>query len=112
MAWGVACASAAGAPRRAGPQTIRWLCDEVYPKAEKIVLVQVNLNTHTPASLYGEFEPCEALRLKQRVEWHYCFTPPHGAHPNGHERQVKLRILEFPALAASMGEYDHPPTSS
>jgi len=49
-------------------QTIRWLCDEVYPQSEKSVLVQGNLNTHTPASLYEAFEPCEALRLKQRVE--------------------------------------------
>ena len=49
-------------------QTIKWLCDEVYPQAEKIVLVQDNLNTHTPASLYEAFEPGEALRLKERLE--------------------------------------------
>jgi hypothetical protein len=64
-------------------QTIKWLCDEVYPQAEKIVLVQDNLNTHTPASLYGAFTPQEAIRLKERIEWHYCFAPPHGAHPCG-----------------------------
>ena len=40
-------------------QTIKWICDEVYPLAEKIVLVQDNLNTHTPASLYEAFEPQE-----------------------------------------------------
>jgi hypothetical protein len=44
--------------------TVKWLCDEVYPQAEKIVLVQDNLNTHTPTSLYEAFEPSEALRLK------------------------------------------------
>lgn len=27
-------------------QSIRWLCDEAYPQAEKIVLVHDNLNTH------------------------------------------------------------------
>jgi DDE superfamily endonuclease len=64
-------------------RTIRWLCDEVYPQAEKIVLVQDNLNTHGPASLYEAFPPQEALRLKERIEWHYCFAPPHGAHPCG-----------------------------
>ena len=61
-------------------QTIQWLCDEVYPQAEKIVLEQDNLNTHTPASLYEAFEPCEALRLKERIEWHH--TPKHGSWLN------------------------------
>lgn len=41
--------------------TIRWLWDEVYPQAEKIVLVQDNLNTHGPASLYEAFPPQEAI---------------------------------------------------
>ena len=31
---------------------IRELVDTHYPKAEKIVLVMDNLNTHTPSSLY------------------------------------------------------------
>ena len=30
---------------------IKELVDERYPKAERIVLVMDNLNTHTPASL-------------------------------------------------------------
>jgi|GEM_PF-3399925 len=76
-------------------QTIQWLCDEVYPQAEKIVLVQDNLNTHTPASLYETFTPEEAMRLKERIEWHYCFAPPHVVRPGGHERQVKPRARCF-----------------
>ena len=67
-------------------QTIKWLCDEVYPLAEKIVLVQDNLNTHTPASLYEAFEPSEALRLKERIEWH--FTPKHGSWLNMAEIEI------------------------
>lgn len=66
--------------------TIKWLCDEVYPQAEKIVLVQDNLNTHTPASLYEAFEPSEALRLKERIEWH--FTPKHGSWLNMAEIEI------------------------
>ena len=66
--------------------TIQWLCDEVYPQAEKIVLVQDNLNTHTPASLYEAFAPSEALRLKQRIEWH--FTPKHGSWLNMAEIEI------------------------
>ncbi len=67
-------------------QTIRWLCDEVYPRADKIVLVQDNLNTHIPASLYEAFGPAEALRLKEKIEWHY--TPKHGSWLNMAEIEI------------------------
>jgi hypothetical protein len=67
-------------------QTIRWLCEEVYPQAEKIVLVQDNLNTHAPASLYEAFAPQEAQRLKERIEWHY--TPKHGSWLNMAEIEI------------------------
>jgi hypothetical protein len=36
---------------------IKDLVDVCYPDAEQIVLVQDNLNTHTPASLYEAFPP-------------------------------------------------------
>lgn len=45
--------------------------------ATKIVLVQDNLNTHGPASLYEAFPAAEARRLVERFEWHY--TPKHGS---------------------------------
>ncbi|HEY6275049.1 MAG TPA: hypothetical protein VIX86_01835 [Streptosporangiaceae bacterium] len=32
-----------------------------YPDTEQVVLVQDNLNTHTPASLYEAFEPAESM---------------------------------------------------
>jgi hypothetical protein len=56
---------------------LRKLSDERYPHAEVIVLVQDNLNTHSPASLYEAFEPAEAQRLTERFEFHY--TPKHGS---------------------------------
>ncbi len=49
-------------------ETIKWLCDEFYPQAEKIVLVQDNLNTQTPTSLYEAFMPEEAMRLKRTYQ--------------------------------------------
>jgi hypothetical protein len=39
------------------------------PGAKTIVLVQDNLNTHTPASLYEAFPAPEARRLAERFEW-------------------------------------------
>ena len=56
---------------------LRKIADEMYPDAEVVVLVQDNLNTHSPASLYEAFEPAEARRLMNRFEVHY--TPKHGS---------------------------------
>ena len=58
-------------------QVVRDLVDVHYPDAEKIVLVQDNLNTHTPASLYEAFSPAEAQRIASKLEIHY--TPKHGS---------------------------------
>ena len=56
---------------------LKDLSDVHFPGAEKIVLVQDNLSTHTTASLYAAFPAAEARRLAQRFEWHY--TPKHGS---------------------------------
>jgi len=58
-------------------ECLRKISDEMYPDAEIIVLVQDNLNTHSPASLYEAFDPAEAKRLADRFEVHY--TPKHGS---------------------------------
>ena len=52
-------------------QILKQLSDEHFPGATKIVLVQDNLNTHKPASLYEAFPATEARRLVERFEWHY-----------------------------------------
>ena len=59
---------------------VQWLLEEQYPKAEKVVLVMDNLNTHNTSSLYEAFPPEEAFRLAQRLEIHY--TPKHGSWLN------------------------------
>ena len=58
-------------------QVLKELSDTHFPKAKKIILVQDNLNTHKPASLYEAFPASEARRLVERFEWHY--TPKHGS---------------------------------
>ena len=65
---------------------IRHLVDVMYPDAEKIVLVQDNLNTHKPASLYAAFPPEEAHRLLDKLEIHY--TPKHGSWLNVAENEL------------------------
>jgi hypothetical protein len=70
---------------------IRWLLDEQYPDAEKVILLMDNLNTHVIASLYETFPPDEAFRLAQKLEMH-C-TPKHGSWLN-------IAEIELSAMAA------------
>jgi hypothetical protein len=56
---------------------LRDLSDIPFADARQIALVQDNLNTHSPASLYGAFPPAGARRLAERFEWHG--TPKHGS---------------------------------
>jgi hypothetical protein len=58
-------------------EILKDLSDKHFPDADKIVLVQDNLNTHKPASLYEAFPAAQARRLVERFEWHY--TPKHGS---------------------------------
>ena len=69
---------------------LRALCEEHFAGAEKIVLVQDNLNTHSSASLYEAFPPAEAARIRARFEFH--FTPKHGSWLN-------IAEIELSALA-------------
>jgi len=67
---------------------LKDLSDIHFPKADKIVLVQDNLNTHKPASLYEAFPAAEARRLVERFEWHY--TPKHGSWLNMAESELSV----------------------
>jgi hypothetical protein len=78
------------------------IADEMYPAAEVIVLVQDNLNTHSPASLYEAFEPAEAKRLADRFEVHY--TPKHGSWLDMAE--IELGILGRQCLAKRIDNID------
>lgn len=71
-------------------QVMKYLADELYSDAERIVVVMDNLNTHTPAAFYQVYEPEEARRLIQRFEFH--FTPKHGSWLN-------MAEIELSALA-------------
>lgn len=75
--------------RKDWAHAMKTLADEVYPQAEKIVIVMDNLNTHSPVSFYQTFEPEEALRLTNRFEFHY--TPKHGSWLNMAE--IELGVL-------------------
>lgn len=81
---------------------LRSLADEHFPTAERIVLVQDNLNTHNPASLYEAFAPAEAARIRARFEFHY--TPKHGSWMNIAE--IELSALARGCLARRIPDRD------
>jgi hypothetical protein len=83
-------------------QCVRKISDQLYPDAEKIVLVEDNLNTHSPASLYEAFEPAVAKRLADRFEFHY--TPKHGSWLDMAE--IELGILGRQCLARRIDNID------
>jgi hypothetical protein len=84
-------------------EVVRLLCDEMYPEAERIVLVLDNLNTHGAHSLYERYGAATARRLAEKIEWH--FTPKHGSWLNMAE--IELSALSTQCLAERMGSQEH-----
>ena len=81
---------------------MKYLVDERYPDAEKIRVIQDNLNTHAKASLYKAFEPKEAKRILDKLEFHY--TPKHGSWLNMAE--IELSVLNRQCLERRIPDMD------
>jgi hypothetical protein len=76
------------------------LVDVYYPEAEVIRLVLDNLNIHNPAALYEVFEPQEARRIVQKLEFHY--TPKHASWLN--QVEIELSVLSRQCLERRIPE--------
>jgi hypothetical protein len=82
-----------------------------YPDADKIVMVQDNLNTHNPSSFYETFAAAEAFALAQRFEMVY--TPKKASWLNMAEIELSAlskqcldrRIAEMHTLAAEVDSW-------
>jgi hypothetical protein len=81
---------------------MRYLVDDLFPESDKVVVVLDNLNTHSPASLYEAFEPAEAKRILDRLEFHY--TPKHGSWLNMVE--IEIGVLCEQCLADRIPDQD------
>ena len=89
--------------RRTGKDYAQFMAEIAavhYPEAEKIVLVQDNLNTHCPGSFYAAFNPEEAFALSERFEMHY--TPTNASWLNMVE--IELSALSRQCLCRRIGE--------
>ena len=92
---------------------LRDLSDTHFPGAKKIVLMEDNLNTHKPASLYEAFPAAEARKLVERFEWHY--TPKHGSWLNMAESELSVlsgqcldrRIPDKQTLTEEVAAWEH-----
>ena len=73
-----------------------------HPTAEKIVVIQDQLNTHVKASLYKAFLPEEAKRILDKLEFHY--TPKHGSWLNMAE--IELSVLNRQCLNRRISDKD------
>jgi hypothetical protein len=82
---------------------IKTLVDELYPQAERLVVVLDQLNTHGVASLYAAYPPAEARRLAQKLEIHH--TPKHGSWLNMAE--LELSVLARQCLEERMESQEH-----
>lgn len=76
-------------------QQMKYLVDDRYPHAQKIRIVQDNLNTPIGASLYKAFEPSQARRILDRLEFHY--TPKHGSWLNMAAIEFSVKTLNLSA---------------
>ncbi|TRL31740.1 hypothetical protein FM996_13200 [Methylosinus sporium] len=75
---------------------LRDLSDKHFPNAAKIVLVQDNLSTHTPASLYAAFPATEARRLAERSKPQQ--TSRRGRLATHHQRRSPQAEIPIPAV--------------
>lgn len=80
-------------------KAMRYLVDELYPKASTIDVVLDNLNTHTDQVLIEIFGKAEADRLLRRLQFHY--TPLHGSWLNMAE--IELSVMERQCLKRRLG---------
>ncbi len=93
-------------------RALKDLSDTHFPDADKIVLVQDNLSTHTTASLCEAFPAAEARRLVERFEWHY--TSKHGSWLDMAESELAVistqcldrRIPNKPKLIAEVAAWE------
>jgi DDE superfamily endonuclease len=69
-------------------ECIQELVEVHYPWADKVLLVQDNLNTHSGGSLYEKFKPAKARQLLDKIEFHY--TPKHGSWVNMAETEIGI----------------------
>ena len=81
-------------------EQMKYLVDEEFPNAQKIRVVMDNLATHSRGAIYDRFAPEEAVRILQKLEFHY--TPKHASWLNMAE--IELSVLARQCLSRRIAD--------
>lgn len=73
---------------------IKYLVTKVYKKAQKVVLVEDNLNTHNKQTLIEILGEKEGRKIVRKIEWH--FTPKHASWLD--QAEIEIHALEQQCL--------------
>jgi len=90
---------------------IKYLVIHVYKKAEKIILVEDNLNTHSKKVLIEMLGEKEGNKIAEKIEWH--FTPKHASWLDQAEIEIhsleqqclNRRIPDFPSMQSEVAAW-------
>ncbi len=81
-------------------EAMRMLVEDLYPNAEKIILVMDNLKSHQLKFLYEAFRPDKARQIIQKLELH--FTPKYASWLNIAE--IELSVIQGMCLNQRIGD--------
>ena len=81
---------------------MKELVDEDYLAAKKIWVVLDNFSTHKASALYKAYPPEEALRILNRLEFHY--TPKHASWLNMAE--IEIGVMSRQCLDRRIADMD------
>jgi len=76
-------------------EAVRYVAEEMYPRARKITIVCDNLAAHKPSALYEVMDAERARQILRRIE--FVHTPKHGSWLNVAE--IELSVLKRVGLS-------------
>jgi len=82
---------------------IKRLVEYDYQKAEKVILILDNLNTHFEKSFRECLKPCHAEQLLKRTEFHH--TPKHASWLN--QAEIEIQALSTQCLSQQISTFQN-----
>ena len=89
--------------KRDWAEEIEQLVMRDFADAEKVTIIQDNLNTHTKGALYTRFKPDYCREILRRCE--FAYTPVHGSWLNIAENE--LSVLTRQCLSVRMNDIEN-----
>lgn len=77
---------------------VKYLVNHTYKEANKIILVEDNLNTHKREALIEILGEKEGRQIADKIEWHY--TPKHASWLD--QAEIEIHSLEAQCLSRNI----------